>query len=105
MRTGWDKRSYFLFTDFGGMSTHGHHDDLALIVFAKGKYLLTDQAMADYSSTQYTTLQKMESHNVVITDGQEQLSTGQKPENSVPGRNERLGDKRQLRFSGGNNKR
>lgn len=85
MRTGWDKRSYFLFTDFGGMSTHGHHDDLALIVFAKGKYLLTDQAMADYSSTQYTTLQQLESHNVVITDGQQQLSTGQKPENSVPG--------------------
>ena len=84
MRTGWDKRSYFLFTDFGGRSTHGHNDDLALIVFAKGKYLLTDQSMADYSSEQHATLQQLESHNVVITDGQEQQS-GSKLEDAVPG--------------------
>ena len=76
MRTGWDKTSYYMFTEFGGKSIHGHNDDLALIAFAKGRYLLTDQSMADYSSTQQTTLQQLESHNVVITDGQEQLSEG-----------------------------
>lgn len=84
MRTGWDKRSYLLFTDFGGRSTHGHNDDLALVVFAKGKYLLTDQSMADYSSEQQITLQQLESHNVVITDGQDQQS-GSKLEETVPG--------------------
>lgn len=74
MRTGWDKRSYFLFTDFGGRSVHGHNDDLGIIVFANGKYLLTDQSMADYNSENDTVLQQLEAHNVVITDGQEQLS-------------------------------
>ena len=85
MRTGWNKNSYFLFTDFGGKSIHGHDDDLGLIVFAKGKYLLTDQSMSDYSSDQHATLQQQEAHNVVITDGQEQLS-GSKLEETIPGR-------------------
>lgn len=74
MRTGWDKRSYFLFTDFGGRSVHGHNDDLGIIVFAKGKYLLTDQSMADYNSENDVILQQLEAHNVVITNGEEQLS-------------------------------
>lgn len=74
MRTGWDKRSYMLFTDFGGRSVHGHNDDLGIIVFAKGKYLLSDQSMADYNSENDVILQQLEAHNVVITDGQEQLS-------------------------------
>ena len=74
MRTGWDSRSYMLFTDFGGRSVHGHNDDLGIIVFAKGKYLLSDQSMADYNSENDTILQQLEAHNVVITDGQEQLS-------------------------------
>lgn len=74
MRTGWDKRSYMLFTDFGGRSVHGHNDDLSILLFAKGNYLLTDQSMADYNSENDTILQQLEAHNVVITDGQEQLS-------------------------------
>ncbi|MBR3934914.1 MAG: S-layer homology domain-containing protein [Clostridia bacterium] len=74
MRTGWDSRSYMLFTDFGGRSVHGHNDDLGIIVFAKGKYLLSDQSMADYNSENDVILQQLEAHNVVITDGQEQLS-------------------------------
>jgi len=89
MRTGWDSRSYMLFTDFGGRSVHGHNDDLGIIVFAKGKYLLSDQSMADYNSENDTILQQLEAHNVVITDGKEQLSKTSDSEEktgAVPGK-------------------
>lgn len=77
MRTGWDEaKDISLFTDIdGGKGSHAHADDLSVILYAYGQYLLTDQAFYTYSTATTFDLADTEHHNTVLFNGENQQTT------------------------------
>lgn len=50
LKTGWgDEDVYIDFTSDQGIATHNHPDDLNIVMFAYGQYLLTDQRQYSYT--------------------------------------------------------
>ncbi len=66
MRTGWDDKSdMYLFTSaFGARESHRHQDENAIILYAFGQYLLTDQLFYSYSGSTID-LKTTRHHNTV----------------------------------------
>lgn len=49
LRSGWQTDDVYIQTNAdGGIATHGHHDDMALNMFAYGQYLLVDPKYMNY---------------------------------------------------------
>lgn len=68
MRTGWEKNDLFLETNInGGFRNHSHSDDLGIIAFAYGEYLLADCGFdnLNYGTESNTWLSSTRAHNTV----------------------------------------
>ncbi len=68
MRTGWEKNDLFLETNInGGFKNHSHSDDLGIIAFAYGEYLLADCGFdnLNYGTESNTWLSSTRAHNTV----------------------------------------
>lgn len=77
MRNGWDeKKSFFLQTNAdGAVGNHGHQDDLSVIVWAHGQYLLVDPLYGSYSGSSATEwLESAFGHNTVVVNGKNQTT-------------------------------
>ncbi len=71
-RSGWgDKDVYMDFLCDGGISNHNHPDDLQVVMFAYGQYLLTDQKQFNYTRNDPTRawLYSTRAHNTVEVNG------------------------------------
>lgn len=80
MRTGWDDKAWYLFTDAdGGYGNHAHPDDNSITVMADGQYLLVDPLYGSYSgSAAKTWLTSTIAHNTVTMNGKSQYSNSSK---------------------------
>ena len=67
MKSGWDDNAAYLHTSYDVAGVHAHDDDLSPIIFAKGKYLLSDQSYSGYAldATAQNWLISAEAHNVI----------------------------------------
>lgn len=74
MRTGWGDNDMYLFTDAdGGVGTHSHPDDNAIVVMAHGQYLLVDPLYGTYSGSSIASwLTSTKAHNLVTVNGASQ---------------------------------
>ena len=75
MRTGWGiKDSYMQLNADGAVGSHGHHDDLGLIAYAYGKYLLVDPLYYSYDndSPYRKWLISNKGHNTIVVNGKNQ---------------------------------
>ncbi len=76
MRNGWGAKDMYLETNMNaGYKSHGHDDDLGIIAFAYGQYLLAD---CGYDSLQYGSesrewLESSRAHNTVEVNRKTQL--------------------------------
>lgn len=78
MRTGWGDDALYLQTQADGSKySHGHADDLAVIVFAYGQYLLVDPNHNTYIANDQTRwLADTIGHNAVNINGISQAASG-----------------------------
>lgn len=77
MRTGWDERANYLFTQMdGGYSSHGQQDDHAISLFAYGKYLIADTSYTGAQGEANNWLKSAAGHSLVQIDGKDQLAYG-----------------------------
>ena len=67
MKSGWDDNASYLHTSYDITGVHAHDDDLSPIIFAKGKYLLSDQSYSGYAldASAQNWLVSAEAHNVI----------------------------------------
>ena len=74
MRTDWSKDAMYLFSEVdGGVGTHAHPDDNAIVAMAHGQYLLVDPLYGTYSgSTIADWLTSTKAHNLVTVNGSNQ---------------------------------
>lgn len=81
MRDGWGERANYLFFDCGfiGMgnkvlTTHGHSDQLNIILHSKGQTFLTDLGSYTYTGSKkwHDYFRGTKGHNTLIVDGQDQ---------------------------------
>ena len=74
MRTGWGDNDMYLFMDAdGGVGTHSHPDDNAVVVMAHGQYLLVDPLYGTYSGSAIADwLTSTKAHNLVTVNGASQ---------------------------------
>ena len=71
-RSGWgDDDIYADFTSDAGIATHNHPDDLSLVLFAYGQYLLSDQKQFNYTASDpmRAWLYSTKAHNTVEVNG------------------------------------
>lgn len=76
MRTGWDDKAWYLFTDAdGGFGNHAHPDDNSIVIMADGQYLLVDPLYGSYSgsSSRYWLISTL-AHNTVTMNGKNQYT-------------------------------
>lgn len=76
MRTGWNDKAWYLFTDVdGGKGNHAHPDDNSIVVMADGQYLLVDPLYGSYSGSSVVYwLKSTLGHNTVTMNGQNQYN-------------------------------
>lgn len=78
MRSGWEAQDkYLLFDCAPWRGGHSHQDRLQVTVFA-GRDLIVDSGMCSYDEPESRQLRQSAAHNVVLIDGQEQLSADPK---------------------------
>lgn len=87
MRTGWDEKAMYLFTDAdGGFGNHAHPDDNSIVASAYGQYLLIDPLYGTYSeSPEKTWLMSTRAHNTVLMNKQNQVyNSGSAKKGTLP---------------------
>lgn len=74
MRTGWDDKAWYFFTDVdGGFGNHAHPDDNSIVIMADGQYLLVDPLYGSYSTSDAITwLTSTNAHNTVTMNDKKQ---------------------------------
>ncbi|MBP3360125.1 MAG: S-layer homology domain-containing protein [Clostridia bacterium] len=77
MRSDWGDNAVYLFSDVGGSNAHhGHNDDNAIILFAYGRQLLSDQLYYSYSTGAVKNyIESATAHNTVTVDEKNQRNT------------------------------
>jgi hypothetical protein len=86
MRSDWTDNALYLYTNVdGGIGNHGHADDNGIILYAYGKYLLTDQLYGTYSqSATHSWLVSSIAHNTVTMNGKNQyFSSGSAKQGTI----------------------
>ena len=101
MRTGWNDKAWYLFTDVdGGKGNHAHPDDNSIVVMADGQYLLVDPLYGSYSSSSVVSwLKSTLGHNTVTMNGKNQYSNSS---SSARGSIDRWETNSKYDFSAGN---
>lgn len=74
MRSDWSENALYLQSNADAANnSHGHYDDLAVILFAYGNYLLVDPLYYSYTTDQYRTwLISNRAHNTIMVNGKNQ---------------------------------
>lgn len=78
MRSHWGDDAVYLFSEVGGTNAHhGHNDDNAIILFAYGRQLLSDQLYYSYATgTVKNYIESATAHNTVTVDEKNQRNAG-----------------------------
>ncbi|MGQ9455404.1 MAG: alginate lyase family protein [Armatimonadota bacterium] len=86
MRSGWDPKARYLATRNGFSQSHYHHDQLSVIVQARGSDLLPDMGVYTYGTPECNELVKTTSHSTISVDGADiSPGNGENKWASVPG--------------------